>query len=51
MEDWVWAIPWNPMSRTRHETEELRARQDEVEDLGQEKQQKRLREMGLNPDN
>jgi hypothetical protein len=38
------------MSRTRHEAEKLRARQDEIEDLGQEKQQKCLCKMGLNPD-
>jgi hypothetical protein len=46
----VLLIPWYPVSRTRHETEQLRAREDKVKDLRQEKQQERLREMGLNSD-
>jgi hypothetical protein len=43
-------IPWYSMSRARYETEQLRAREDEVEDLWQEKQQQCLGEMGLNTD-
>jgi hypothetical protein len=37
---------WQPMSRACNETEELRARQDEVEDLGDEEEQERLGEVG-----
>ena len=38
------------MTRTRDEAEQLRARQDEVEDLRKEEEQERLGEVRLNAD-
>jgi DNA-binding protein H-NS len=44
------SIPRDAMSRTGHETEELRTREQEVENLRDEEQQERLREVSLNTD-
>jgi len=42
--------PWNAVPRTRHEAEELRAREKEVENLWEEEQEQSLGKVSLNAD-